>query len=124
MKGKFKEEINIINFPVQQYELHIIVTNNIRKSRNKRKKLFGGKLDGNAKGLFSKSNDFSGYIFIEPNASVNTISHESFHAVDHLMSAIDTSLTKDTNECYAYSLGYIVEKVYNFKNKIKNDKNI
>lgn len=42
---------------------------------------------------------------------MNTISHESLHAVEMILSRIGLKLNSKTDEAYCYLLGYIVEKI-------------
>lgn len=41
-----------------------------------------------------------------------TLAHEVFHCVDFLMTDIGVPLTKESNEAYAYLIGYITKKVH------------
>lgn len=43
----------------------------------------------------------------------NTIAHECFHIVNHVMTTIGGPLTESSEESWAYLLGYLVEEVTN-----------
>lgn len=43
---------------------------------------------------------------------MSLLQHEIFHAVGFLMSEINTPLTNDTHEPYAYLIQYLTEKIY------------
>ena len=47
-----------------------------------------------------------------------TLQHEIFHAVTFIMDAVGMKLSDDSDEAYAYLIGYITEMVYT-KLKIK-----
>lgn len=44
--------------------------------------------------------------------SHNIIAHEIFHAVTYLLSHIGMSLSKKSDEAYAYLIGYVTEQIY------------
>lgn len=45
----------------------------------------------------------------EPDYNINTFAHESFHAAFDVLSTCDIKLTEDTNEVFAYLIGYFTE---------------
>lgn len=54
--------------------------------------------------------------FVKDNEGL--IAHEVFHAVCALMEHIGAKLNRDSEECYAYLIGYITRKIYeNFDEK-------
>ena len=44
--------------------------------------------------------------------SLAVIQHEIFHIVDFLLQFIDTPLTDDTSEVYAYLIEYYTREIY------------
>ena len=41
-----------------------------------------------------------------------TLQHEIFHAVDFILRKIRITLSADSDEAYAYLIGYVTEKIY------------
>ena len=41
-----------------------------------------------------------------------TLQHEIFHAIDFIFRKIGISLSADSDEAYAYLIGYLTEKIY------------
>ena len=41
-----------------------------------------------------------------------TLAHEIFHAVEFLFRRLNTNLTLDSDEPYAYLIGYLTEQIY------------
>lgn len=50
---------------------------------------------------------------------INTIAHESVHATKAILESSDTPLTDDTEECWAYNVGYTAECMWNTISKLK-----
>ena len=50
-------------------------------------------------------------------ADVNTFAHEAFHAAADILEACHIKFTDDTNEVYAYLIGYLTECVAQTANK-------
>jgi len=46
------------------------------------------------------------------NIDHRTIAHEVFHAVEFLMEHIGIKLTYETDEVYAYVIGYLTDEIY------------
>lgn len=42
----------------------------------------------------------------------NALHHEIFHAVDFILRKIGIKLSQDSDEAYAYLIGYVTEKIY------------
>lgn len=61
-------------------------------------------------------------LVIRPDATINTICHESFHIMVNIMDDIGMTLSDSSEEAYAYLIGWISEKIsetiiaYNNKN--------
>lgn len=66
-----------------------------------------------ANGLFihDKKKGYQGYIFIKPNSPTSTIAHEAFHAACRIMFNIGSELAEESEEPYAYLVGYITNIV-------------
>lgn len=114
-----KERTNTIYFPVFGYKVHIVVTDDILKSRNKRKAAFGDLLEQkdvkHSGGIFSFNIDKpESYIFLLPTVNVEVISHEVLHCVHQLMIWIEAGMEE---EVYAYHIGYISQKCFDLVNK-------
>lgn len=50
----------------------------------------------------------------ERASQYNVLQHEIFHAVDYLLRNIGFTLSDDSNEAWAYAIGHVSEKVYQF----------
>lgn len=44
---------------------------------------------------------------------LGTLSHEIFHAVDYIFRRIGISLSEQSEEAYAYAIGYVTEQFWN-----------
>ena len=51
------------------------------------------------------------------NSDVNTFAHEAFHAAADILEACHIKFTDDTNEVYAYLIGYLTECITQTANK-------
>ena len=51
------------------------------------------------------------------NSDVNTFAHEAFHAAKDILEACHIKLSDDTNEVFAYLIGYLTECVTQTANK-------
>jgi len=54
---------------------------------------------------------FNGWILVRPNPATSTIAHEAFHATYKVMSDIGSGLDGESEEPFAYLLGYITDMV-------------
>lgn len=108
-----KEARMELYLPVYNYLIKVVVSEDIVLSRIAMDSIFGEKYTlGPAMGIHSTIEESStSYIFLPPTADVNTIVHECFHCVVAVMSAIGSFLDESSEEVYAYTLGYITEKV-------------
>lgn len=52
---------------------------------------------------------------------VNTVAHESVHAAKAILESSDIELSDDTEECYAYHVGYTAECMWRTINKLNNE---
>lgn len=60
-------------------------------------------------GLFFEHYNFL-YICVKPNVSAGTIAHECFHATAYVMDNIGCDLKEESEEPYAYLLGWFVDE--------------
>lgn len=61
-------------------------------------------------------------IVLAKDVTINTISHECFHAVMHIMKEKGIVYSAKSEECFAYVLGWLVEKVLDVFLEYKNQK--
>lgn len=121
-KEKFFDHQGRIKLEPLNWWLDIIYTNDIRKAREKRKKTLGklkGKLSKTIDGLCT-SHKGRLAVFIMPQSSLGTISHEAYHAVCSVFEAI--GVRDYDEELTAYHLGYIVDEIYNFIKSTNDEK--
>ena len=45
-------------------------------------------------------------------ADYGTLQHEIFHAVDQIFRRIGMNLSEDSDEAYAYMIGYLTQEIY------------
>ena len=74
------------------------------------------------RGAYDKSNNEDCEIIVinklnNTGEDVNTFAHESFHAAVDILEACHIKFTEDTNEVYAYLIGYLTECVTQTANK-------
>lgn len=106
------------------YKLHIVLSDNILKARNKfSKQLDGRKVDESDTswgGMHSYSDGcfYKSFIFLPYSARSSVIAHESFHATVRIMSVIGQELNSGSEESYAYLLDHIVEFITNIYLKL------
>jgi len=103
------------------YILNIIVTNNIIKSISKysNKINYTDNIDPIIDGIHACHNNksYKSYLFITPNGTLSTVSHEAFHATLKIMEYIGAELNEGSEESYAYLLGYIIDNILQTINK-------
>lgn len=52
------------------------------------------------------------FCILAKTSAVDTIPHESLHVTKFMLEWINTPLSDDTEEIYAYTLGYVVKSIY------------
>jgi len=119
-QSKLKEKVNEVYLPMYGHSIYTVISTDLIKSRKKRYKILGhdNDLDGYT-GLFSSNGGHDGFIFLGPDADAEVIAHEAFHAVCYIMNHIGTILCDESEECFAYPLGYLVGSITKF---IKSNK--
>ena len=75
------------------------------------------------RGAYDKSNNEDCEIIVinklkNTGKNVDTFAHESFHAAVDILEACNIKLTDDTNEVFAYLIGYFTECVNKTANKL------
>lgn len=109
----------IIEFPVFGYWMHIIYTDDIQTSREKHADQIGAMdeiLMSSIDGMHSNNKiKPDGWIFFTPESSTGTIAHEVFHSLWAMFKFYGAKLE---NEIVAYHLGYMLDKIMDFKLKV------
>lgn len=115
-KKKFKEKrVSLVIDTYGNYEVVVIITDNIQKSRDKINDEIGFicDLEIDCNGLHSyNSGQMKSYILVNSNSTNGVIAHESFHCVSRIMRCIGGKLNKGSEESYAYLLTYIVDTIH------------
>lgn len=96
------------------FKIHVIVTESYKEAIDKYLKDFKIDIDLDKIGglfIYHDSKPWEGYILVSPDTPTSTIAHESFHATYRIMSSIGSELASESEEPYAYLLGYITNKV-------------
>jgi hypothetical protein len=107
-----------IDFPVWNYTVHVVYTDDIRKARQARVSIVGA-LEEPLHEFIDAMHCYNpvepdGIIFITPTTSAGVICHEAFHAMWRMFKWTGA---KPENETYAYHLGYLVDKILDQKKK-------
>ena len=110
--------INMIKktFTIEMYshfKIHVIVTEDFEEALKKYCKDIIVEGIDKVGGLFiyHENKPWEGYILVSPTTPTSTVAHESFHATYRIMSAIGSELGAESEEPYAYLLGFITNKV-------------
>jgi hypothetical protein len=101
-----------IRFPVfHGFTVHVILAKDVARTAKRLK----SDLSGAAAGYITKENHpFVGWIVLGPDIDTGIIAHESAHAVFDLFKQTGAGIDE---EAFAYHLGYLVERIYNFVQK-------
>jgi hypothetical protein len=108
---RLRERTKLIIFPAfNDYNIEIVVSNDVTKSRQKRNAVYGEYV-----GIFAALHSFNGLgnaciVFSEKNHGLVDVAHECCHAVHAMM---DWASVED-QECLAYHMGYLTKQVYDF----------
>lgn len=107
---RFKEKEYIVDFPVFEYEVKVIITSDVNKSRKLKDKLIGHSMDGECSACHSYDPLYSGaWIFLPNNHDVSLIVHESFHCIRRMF---EWASVRMENETWAFHLGYLSNKIH------------
>ena len=109
-----RSKIKHVEFPVfVNYSVHVEVTDDIKRSMQKYEQTknvpFGD--DTLAITVHVEDNGLS-FMFLPYGGPVGIIAHESWHVIKRMMDYLGVELDSET---VAYHLGYLVEKVFNFR---------
>lgn len=121
MKEQYWEKSKLIKIPALGRDVRFVYTNDIPASRIAHSKKLGEldyKIGKNVDGLCAY-NDDELYMFISPKATLGVVSHEVYHVVCRMFDYI--GVEDYDEELVAYHLGYIVDEVYKFIQKINKE---
>lgn len=116
-KTRFDDYERVINFAVwSNYDVHVIFTDSIATSRKERYGTVGQGEDAGA--LHTSGVGGHSHLFFKiEHCPSGVIAHESWHAVYCLMT--EWAGVKDLdNETVAYHLGYLVQKIVDFRDDL------
>ncbi len=112
-----QEQERMVDFPVFNYKILLVYTDDIVASRKSRCDLVGAmdsEINSFVDGLHSYNEiEPNGIVFFTAKTSLGTISHECFHAVYRMFKWIGAKIE---NEITAYHLGYLVDEAIALKN--------
>src|ERR1039458_5704373 len=113
-KTKFGDYERVVTFTVwSEYDVHIVFTEDIGRSRKARYGTYG--LCDSAGALHVSAEHGHAHIFFKlSGAPTGIIAHECWHAIYHMMIEW-AGVTELDNEAVAYHLGYLVQKVIDFR---------
>ena len=101
----------MVTFPVlNNYNIEVVIAKDTKKARHDRDGEFGV-FEGVFHALHSFNKEGNALLVFPQGVEVNTIAHECFHAVVAMMDWIGNDTN---NECAAYHIGYLTQKVYDF----------
>ena len=113
-----KEKINKVYFPVFEYTVEVVITEDIISSRISRENIYGVyDNDGiQPKALHSYNiNKNKCSVFYNKSTSISSIVHECVHAIDMMFVFIGAS--EIDTEIRAYYMAYLVDEICNMLNK-------
>lgn len=116
------EQSRKVFFNVFRYNIFIVYTDDIARSREDRKHILGkgDSLGQMVDGLHSyHKEEFDGYVFITPETSIGTIAHECSHAIMRMFKFFGA---KYAYEHFEYHLGYLVDEAMQLKTEVDNEK--
>jgi hypothetical protein len=110
----------VIRFSVwSNYDVHIIFTDDIVKSRMGRYGTAGAAGSGQTGAMHSTTQDGHSHLFYKPTASAEIITHEAFHAIWCMFNW--AGVQDWDNETTAYHLGWLVGHITKFQSKVVNE---
>src|SRR5271157_3190142 len=116
-RTKYGDYERRVFFPIfSDYELHVVFTQNIVESRKARYGCSGA--SGDAGAMHSMAAGGHAHLFFKiGNSPSGIIAHECWHAIYGLMKEW-AGVDHFDNETIAYHLGYLVQKVNDFRNDL------
>jgi hypothetical protein len=100
-----------IHFPIFGYKIIVVFTADLRREC---KRLSREDPDPEAVALTVMNSDGFSHILLPHNTGAESIAHEAFHAVYHLMTRAGAELE---DEVIAYHLGHVVGLIHKWRNK-------
>jgi hypothetical protein len=117
-KTQYGDYATWIYFPIlARYAVRLIITDNLAKSFGER--LGEGRLGGCTDGCCFHDKNGQTWMFLSDGVSQGTVAHEAFHVMYEIHDYIGA---KVENEMLAYHLGYLVNEVEKFRDKVKRVK--
>jgi len=114
------ESNTIIEFPIFDYTLEVIFTDDLNDSREKRSDKLGAlpsPIGKTVDGLHCYNEQYpESVIFLLNTTTVGVIAHEIYHFIRRMFRWIDA---QPEEEVIAYHLTYVLDKVIDFKNSLK-----
>jgi hypothetical protein len=125
-KFLMREKVLKLKYPEYSYKVDVIITDDIITSRNDRSDIIGSTYkDNEPLGLFAYDNtkefEPKGFIFLPPESSIDTISHEVVHMIKRIFDRIGSCLDDSSEEIFAYNVGYASGKIHKFIKKHKKE---
>jgi hypothetical protein len=105
-----------IDFHAFGYVVYVVFTEDIARSVNARYALLDVQPTFDAMHCREKGNPYSHIFLRVGNCCPGTIAHESWHAVRYILE--DWVGARLENEMVAYHLGYLVDVIHDFRNKL------
>lgn len=110
-----KPKILHIDFPVfSHYHVHVEITKDIQEAVTKypQTRSLEKEITTTSDAITAHVNhEHLSFIFLNPDISVGTIAHESWHVVQQILEEMGATLEP---EIVAYHLGYLVDRIYDF----------
>ncbi len=98
-----------IKIPIYGRELRIVVCDNVQTGL---KKLGLDEFEGDeVEACVVEDQDGVINLVIQPDASINTITHEAFHITSGILDDVGMKLCDNSEEGYAYLIGWVAEKI-------------
>lgn len=112
LKKEVTEREKIIEFPVFNYTVHLVITWDVTQSRMNRSDALGPLEPGLCSALHSYKEDESvSYLFLPVNAKPGVVVHEAWHCIWRIWDWIGADFE---NEVVAYHIEYLVDKIHEF----------
>lgn len=117
-KTKYGDYATWVTFEVlANYAVRLVFTDDVRRSASER---FGHTPEGSADAFcfHPTGSPNMSYIVLPLNVTESTTAHEAWHIVNKMFHYVNMHDFDD--EIVAYHLDHLVEKIYEFKNKIQH----
>ena|ERR1035437_357399 len=106
-----KNKSKVIEFPMfSDFFIHVEMTSDLRRTADK---YHFHDADADVDGMTATCEGAFCFIFLPHSANINTIVHESSHAIDILFARIGA----EDGEVKAYLLAYVVDQIRELKRK-------